>query len=149
MGAHVDGDGANSLMHISIAGTQVIPVEVAEARNPWRFEKFELAPDSGGAGKHRGGLGIDVHMVNLEDASMTSLIDRTLSRPRGLNGGGDGRANAAILRTPDKATRAQGNRHDLAQGIPAGDLHRRRGRIGARRRSATASRSPRTSPTAT
>jgi N-methylhydantoinase B len=126
LGAHVDGDGANSLMHISIAGTQVVPVEVAEARNPWLFERFEFAPDSGGVGKHRGGLGIDVHVVTLEGCLMTSLIDRTLSRPRGLNGGGDGRANAALLRTPDGAERpvrketgtllAKGSRLEISTG---------------------------------
>jgi N-methylhydantoinase B len=100
-GAHVRGDGANALMHVSEAATRFSPVEVWETRNPWLLEKVELAPDSGGAGRHRGGLGLDMHFGMLEDARATSIVERSKNPPWGLADGGRGRANGASIRFAD------------------------------------------------
>src|SRR5918911_4491627 len=59
-GAHVRGDGASSLIHISESATRFPPAEVWEAKNPSLLERVELAPDSCGPGRHRGGLGVDL-----------------------------------------------------------------------------------------
>ena len=107
-GGHARGDGASSLMHISEAATRFSPIEVWEAKNPWLIEKIELAPDSCGPGRHRGGLGIDLTFRMLEDAWLTSTIERTKTAPWGLEGGGEGRPNAAILRLPDGTERQLG-----------------------------------------
>ncbi|MER8569365.1 hydantoinase B/oxoprolinase family protein [Mesorhizobium sp. M0924] len=113
-GAHVSGDGANSLMHISETSTRFPSAEVWEARNPWLVEKVELAQDSGGAGRYRGGLGMDISFRALEPSFVTSVIERTKNPPWGLAGGEKGRANRAVLRLPDgqfrvigKATRVE------------------------------------------
>jgi N-methylhydantoinase B len=100
-GANVHGDGANSLIHHAEAATRFSPTEVWESKNPWLLEKVELAPDSGGAGRHRGGLGVDLFFQALEDMWVTSAVERTKTAPWGLEGGLAARANNAALRKPD------------------------------------------------
>jgi N-methylhydantoinase B len=113
-GAHARGDGGSSLMHISEAATRFTSTEVWEAKTPWLLERVELAPDSGGAGRFRGGLGVDFTFLTLEDMWLTSALERTKNEPWGLEGGLAGRANAFELELPDgtttsysKATRLQ------------------------------------------
>jgi N-methylhydantoinase B len=100
-GAHAGGDGASSLIHVSEAATRFSPVEVWESRNPWLLERVELATDSCGPGRHRGGLGVDMFFQVLEECYVTVVIERTQVGAPGLEGGGTGRANAAALRLPD------------------------------------------------
>jgi N-methylhydantoinase B len=103
-GAHARGDGASSLIHHAEAATRFSPVEVWEARNPWLLEKVELAPDSGGAGRHRGGLGVDMFFHLLENSYATTVVERTKNAPWGLEGGQEGRPNRIALRMPDGRT---------------------------------------------
>ena len=100
-GASVRGDGASSLIHHAEAATRFSPTEVWESKNPWLLEKVELAPDSGGAGRHRGGLGVDLFFQALEDMYVTSAVERTKTAPWGLEGGLAARTNNAALRQPD------------------------------------------------
>ena len=100
-GGDARGDGASSLMHHSESATRVAPAEVWEARNPWLFERFELAPDSGGDGRHRGGLGLDVSVTMREDAWLTSTVERTKNAPWGLAGGREARPNSVEAVHPD------------------------------------------------
>ncbi|MHB8695878.1 MAG: hydantoinase B/oxoprolinase family protein [Solirubrobacteraceae bacterium] len=100
-GASVRGDGASSLMLHGEAATRFSPTEVWESKNPWLLEKIELAPDSCGPGKHRGGLGIDMFFHMLEDSYVTSATERTKSPPWGIDGGGEARPNDVVLRLPD------------------------------------------------
>ncbi|MHB8471155.1 MAG: hydantoinase B/oxoprolinase family protein, partial [Gaiellaceae bacterium] len=107
-GAHAGGDGSSSLMHVSEAATRFSPIEVWEARNPWLVERVELAPDSGGAGRHRGGLGVDFSFRMLEDVWLTSTVERTKNAPWGLACGGEGRPNAVVLELADGGVRRLG-----------------------------------------
>ncbi|HEX2588875.1 MAG TPA: hydantoinase B/oxoprolinase family protein [Gaiellales bacterium] len=100
-GASAGGDGASSLMHVSEAATRFTPTEVWEAKNPWIVERVELAQDSCGAGRHRGGLGVDLSFHMLEDAWLTSAVERTRNAPWGLQGGGDARPNSVEVELPD------------------------------------------------
>jgi N-methylhydantoinase B len=100
-GAHVGGDGASSLIHVSEAATRFSPVEVWESRNPWLLERVELAADSCGPGRYRGGLGVDMSFQVLEECSVTVVLERTQVGAPGLEGGGTGRSNGAALRMPD------------------------------------------------
>ena len=100
-GAHARGDGANAMMHVSESATRIAPVEVWESRNPWLVERAELAADTGGAGEFRGGNGLELDIRLLEDAELTSVVDRTTTPPAGLAGGGVARPNAAFLRRGD------------------------------------------------
>ena len=101
-GASVRGDGANSLMHVGESATRFTPVEVWETKNPWLLEQVELIADSGGAGRHRGGLGVRFDFQVLEDSYVTVVVERTKSKGWGLEGGEPaGVANRCTLRRPD------------------------------------------------
>jgi N-methylhydantoinase B len=73
------------------------------------LEKIELLPDSCGPGRHRGGLGLEMFFHMLEDSYVTSALERTRTAPWGLEGGGEGRPNGAVLRLPD------GTRREIAK----------------------------------
>jgi N-methylhydantoinase B len=91
-GANADRDGLSAVW--SIAGnTWNIPVEAIERRFPIRVERYELRCDSGGPGRHRGGLGIrrDYRVLD-HDAELTILGNRAVAPPWGLDGGHHGGA---------------------------------------------------------
>ena len=56
-----------------------IPVEFAESRWPFLVERLGLAVDSGGPGRHRGGLSREKHLRMLRDAHFMSIADRSCS----------------------------------------------------------------------
>ena len=64
-----------------------IPCEYLEAYYPLRVENWETVPDSGGAGLHRGGNGVDVGYRFLEPGTIAIHDDRWLTYPWGVNGG--------------------------------------------------------------
>ena len=63
-GASAGGDGWSSIgeWH-SVGGLKFGSVEIAEVRFPLHFGRHEFRADSGGKGKHRGGLGVDLDLV--------------------------------------------------------------------------------------
>jgi N-methylhydantoinase B len=98
-GANARRDGLSAVY--SIAGnTWNVPVEVVERRFPVRVERYELRPDSGGPGAHRGGLGIRrEHRILGHDAEVSVLGNRVRVAPWGLEGGGEGaRAGYEVIR---------------------------------------------------
>ncbi|MBP2707575.1 hydantoinase B/oxoprolinase family protein [Microbispora sp. RL4-1S] len=103
-GASRSADGASALMYISESATRFTPSEVWEARNPWRIERLALAEDSGGPGRHRGGLGLDLSFRVLEDQYLTAGLARTALEPWGLDGGLAGRPNRLTVEYPDGRT---------------------------------------------
>ena len=101
-GAHLHGDGANSLLHISESATRFSPAEVWETKNPWLMERVELIQDSGGPGRYRGGAGVELDFQLLEDAWVTVVCERTESPGWGLEGGHAAlKPNSCALRMPD------------------------------------------------
>ena len=68
-----------------------IPVELAESEWPIVVERYGLVPDSGGAGRFRGGLAVErVWRVLAPDTAVHVRSDRQMHRPYGLDGGGEG-----------------------------------------------------------
>jgi len=100
-GASAFGDGASGVMYVSQTATRLTPVEVWEANYPWLLESVELAQDSAGAGRFRGGLGVDFVFELLEDAYVTSVVERTRNTPWGLEGGREARSNSVTVTYPD------------------------------------------------
>ena len=95
-GASLRGDGASSLMHHAEAATRFSPTEVWEAKNPWLIEQVELAPDSCGPGRYRGGLGVDMHFHDAR-GRVRHLDDRAHEERR------RGGSRAAARRVPNIA----------------------------------------------
>jgi N-methylhydantoinase B/oxoprolinase/acetone carboxylase alpha subunit len=95
-GSHVT-DGADAVS-TGTSNAMNIPVESIEMEYPLRILRYELVPDSGGSGKHRGGLGIFREYEMLaENASVNVRGDRAAFPPRGLHGGGNGSFSAFFL----------------------------------------------------
>jgi N-methylhydantoinase B len=103
-GASHSRDGGAPLMHITGSGILSTPTEVIEARRPLLVEKAELARDSAGPGRQRGGLGVDVHYRALTDFHATLPLERMRLKPWGLQGGESARANRFMIRDPDGRT---------------------------------------------
>ncbi|MCV4633531.1 hydantoinase B/oxoprolinase family protein, partial [Escherichia coli] len=65
------------------------PLEILEAAYPVMFRQWALRPDSGGAGKHRGGLGAIYEIELLEEEVQVFLFgERGTAPPPGVLGGG-------------------------------------------------------------
>jgi N-methylhydantoinase B len=97
-GAKHNEDGVSGTVCINDGDTHNSPNEQAEAKFPVVVERFALVENSGGAGKHRGGLGI-VRDVRARSAiTVNTQIDRAHCRPWGLAGGLDGMGNRVDLR---------------------------------------------------
>jgi N-methylhydantoinase B len=88
----------------------ILPAEVAELEYPWRIVRTELVPNSGGAGTHRGGLGLRRDYLLLGDEAFGNYyVEQTNPdfAPRGLNGGLPGAVALAGL--------GEGDEHSFAQ----------------------------------
>ena len=67
------------------------PIESIEADQPLLIERYGLVPDTSGAGKYRGGLGmVRDFRILAEEATFQLRSDRTAFRPWGVEGGKDG-----------------------------------------------------------
>ena len=92
-GAHGSGDGLNH-GNAPISTATIPPLEILEAAYPVCFTKWALRPDSGGAGKYRGGLGAIYEIELLEEAADVFLFgERGKYPPKGVVGGEGGALN--------------------------------------------------------
>ena len=98
-GARHNKDGLDAV-HVYSTNTSNLPVEVLESEYPLLVEQYSLLPDSGGAGKFRGGLGIRRDIRVLHAALLTTRSEGHKVRPWGLQGGQDG-APGSIVLNPD------------------------------------------------
>jgi N-methylhydantoinase B len=86
-GAKHDSDGMNATIAMNDGDTHNGPSEQVEAKYPLLVERYALRPDSGGAGKFRGGLGTEQVVQARHDIRFNAQIDRVKCRPWGLFGG--------------------------------------------------------------
>lgn len=83
-------DGVDAI-HTHMTNTMNTPVEAIETIYPIRFLKYELRENSGGAGKWRGGVGLERSWMLLSSsATLSVLAERTKISPWGLYGGKSG-----------------------------------------------------------
>ena len=88
-GGNPKGDGLNH-GNAPISTATIPPVEILEAAYPVMFTKWALRQDSGGAGKHRGGLGAQYELELLEkNADVFLFGERGKYCPQGVFGGGE------------------------------------------------------------
>ncbi len=114
-GARPTKDGLSTTAYPSgVWGSQV---EIAESSDPIRYLRREIRPDSGGPGRHRGGMGQLVEVENREGAPMLhpAGVERMKFPARGRAGGADGALG--ILRLGSGKRLAGKGVHE----IPAGD----------------------------
>ncbi len=89
-GARPAHDGLNATAFPS--GVMTMPVEATEHAGPVIIWRKELRPDSGGAGKQRGGLGqhMEVGAREGHEFDIQAMFDRVDHPARGRRGGGQG-----------------------------------------------------------
>jgi 5-oxoprolinase (ATP-hydrolysing) len=89
-GAGPDFDGTTAV-HTHMTNSRLTDPEVLEWRFPILLEGFAVRPDSGGAGRHRGGDGTVRRLRFLEPMTAAILSNRRRVPPYGLDGGGTGK----------------------------------------------------------
>ncbi len=97
-GAKKTEDGVSATVCLNDGDTHNGPNEQAEAKFPILVERFELVPDSAGAGRYRGGLGVARTTRALSPIIVNTQSDRSKCPPWGLEGGGDAAGNAIAFR---------------------------------------------------
>jgi len=100
---HEDGESAS--VSICQGDVRSAPIELQEIQYPFLIERFALRADSGGAGRYRGGLGVDLTYRALQACVANVNCERTKDPPWGLNGGQPGAVNEVTLIRADGSER--------------------------------------------
>jgi N-methylhydantoinase B len=138
-GAFPDQDGIDAI-HVHTVNSTNLPVEALEIEYPLFCRSYALVPDSGGAGRQRGGLGIEREIVALADGmSVTVRSDGHRFAAPGAAGGlegsttritkifADGREEAVASKCTLELARGDGIRVRTLGGGGFGDPHLRDG----------------------
>ncbi|MFW6077601.1 MAG: hydantoinase B/oxoprolinase family protein [Hyphomicrobiales bacterium] len=89
-GARTDRDGM-PVVRVHLTNVMNTPVEVVEAEYGLKVEQQSLRAGSGGAGRHRGGDGmVRDYRVLVDGMTLTTMFERRVIPPYGLDGGADG-----------------------------------------------------------
>ena len=123
-GGHPEGDGLNH-GNAPISTATIPPLEILEAAYPVAFTQWALRPDSGGVGKHRGGLGAIYEIELLEESATVFLFgERGKFPPPGVVGGGAGAMNKFAYQSADEETAFPDKTPPLASKITGVKLRR-------------------------
>lgn len=96
-GGAASQDGEDGGPHLG-ANQCNVPVEMIEANYPLRIERYGYVPDTGGPGRHRGGLSLmREYRLLAEEADLNIRSDKRRHPPHGLFGGGEGAPSWNIL----------------------------------------------------
>jgi len=116
-GGGMGHDGASATAtHLS--NLHITPIEILESEYPCRVTRFDLVPDSGGAGQWRGGLSLRRDYELLCDATVIRRFDKTRFPPQGVAGGRAGGRSRFVVRlgtSDEQDTRASG-RYEMKAG---------------------------------
>ncbi|PKP75451.1 MAG: methylhydantoinase [Alphaproteobacteria bacterium HGW-Alphaproteobacteria-6] len=112
-GGNADHDGlSNGCSTIGIS--KAPPVEIMEQTYPVLYRRYALHEGSGGAGRQRGGFGLDYEIELLRGTARASFVmDHGRVGPQGAMGGGDGGVNrvevirAGVVTVPEHLSKAQ------------------------------------------
>jgi N-methylhydantoinase B len=101
-GARPTSDGLDATAFPS--GVRTMPVEATENVAPVIFWTKELKPDSGGAGRTRGGVGqvMEIGTKGELEFAVNATFDRVANAPKGREGGKDGAAGMVHLKSGAK-----------------------------------------------
>ncbi|MSO76212.1 MAG: hydantoinase B/oxoprolinase family protein [Alphaproteobacteria bacterium] len=96
-GAEPARDGANAFS-CGVHNIAAVPIEMLESRHPITFTTYALRPNSGGAGRTRGGLGlVREFMLDAPTGTFAATFDRFRVPPYGLAGGQPGMTGSLTL----------------------------------------------------
>ena len=110
-GASHRSDGVD-MIETDATNCMNLPVEALEMDVPIRVNRFGLRPGSGGAGKHRGGLGcIREYEVLRGDVTVTYRGERHAAPAAGSHGGAPGAVAAAVVHRADGRTETVPSKH--------------------------------------
>jgi len=104
-GARRGSDGVDAHGYAFFGGrANVVPVEIIEGEHDILFEYIRLRPESGGAGRWRGGRGIEKRLRMLRPANLTVRTDKLRFPPNGVDGGSAGETGGWVINrdTPDE-----------------------------------------------
>ncbi|HTM10173.1 MAG TPA: hydantoinase B/oxoprolinase family protein [Verrucomicrobiae bacterium] len=101
-------DGESAAVSMCQGDVKNTPIELQELYYPLVYQCHALRRDSGGAGKFRGGIGVEVRVRPLHDIFVTRNTDRMKCRPWGLFGGSEGQTNQTLL--------ARNGKHEMLPG---------------------------------
>ncbi|GAA2207576.1 hydantoinase B/oxoprolinase family protein [Nonomuraea monospora] len=121
-GAWEGGDGESCLINNVNGSLRDMPIEVLETLFPVRVTRYEVRPDTGGAGQWRGGNGVVREYEFCGDTSLSLWFERSVTPAWGLAGGSAG-APPRVTLNPG----ARGEREVLkvnALPVKAGDVLR-------------------------
>jgi N-methylhydantoinase B len=111
-GGHAGSDGEDAIMHLTEPGCRNNPVEILETKAPWIIEDYYMRRDSGGPGKHRGGVGVTRTYRFLHPSIALTLVKKTKTKPWGMNGGKDGENGHVIVRPGTEREEITGGIYD-------------------------------------
>jgi N-methylhydantoinase B len=97
-GGRPNEDGESASVSVCQGDVRNTPVELQEIKYPVLIDRHAFRSDSGGAGRFRGGLGLEVTYRLLQPCKANINCERTLDPPWGLFGGKSAATNAAIIR---------------------------------------------------
>ncbi len=103
-GACALADGAD-VTHLHMTNTSNLPIEVMENEFPLRIERYEMIPDSGGAGRRRGGLAVRREIrILAPGVKLATRCARQRFAATGLAGGKSGSLGAYLVNpgTPEE-----------------------------------------------
>jgi N-methylhydantoinase B len=118
-GGHAHGDGEDGIMHFTEPGCRNNPVEVLETKSSMIIESYGYRPDSGGPGRHRGGVGVSRVYRFTAPSKAICLVYKTKSKPWALEGGVEAVANSMVV---NPGTRDEVDRSGQANQLKAGDI---------------------------
>jgi N-methylhydantoinase B len=97
-GGQAERDGIDGIANIA-ANMANSPVEMVESTYPVMVEEYGYQPDSEGAGKHRGGLGVrrQIRILSEDGGILQIRSGRAVKAPWGLDGGGAGSTCRNVL----------------------------------------------------
>ena len=122
-GAKRNEDGVSGTVCINDGDTHNSPREQLETKYPLLIERYALIPDSGGPGRHRGGLGCETIIQALTDVTMNASIDRAHCLPWGLGGGLEATGNRVLLRRDGAWETGRVNAKVLTAQLKRGDAY--------------------------
>jgi N-methylhydantoinase B len=125
-GAKRSEDGVSATVCINDGDTHNGPSEQSEVKFPIVVERYALVPDSGGAGRHRGGLGVERVVRARVPMTFNTQVERALCKPWGLDGGGDATGNEVALRIDSRWKTDFPNAKVLVAMLKTGDAFRLR-----------------------